>query len=371
MYRYATVDLSAHAEEGAPRMRKNRRWLVYGTGRMASELVGRARAEGLDVTVAGRNARRGQTIADRHGITCMELSLDRPHDIPIPLEHFEGIINTAGPFSTSTRRVLDLCLRHRLSYIDFSNEHLSHRAVWAASSQARQVGIVLVPGAGFGTLAAETLARAAAAQSEAIENFFVVLPQRYSKASTPGVRNSTAQILASTPAEVRNGEIHDLPPMRGIRRIRLPDGPATIVPIRNGDLEALSRVPGLGNVRVYARLSLPPWVVRAALPSMRRHVRRSLLSTGSPGGFSTPRADSDEESPPVDHAKTLWAGVRSEANTTRYFGFETAGDHSFAVESALDVVAAVEERRFAGTFSPLEILEHQTRYRTSSRLLLP
>lgn len=352
-------------------MQRDRRWLIYGTGRMAFELSRRARSAGLNVTVAGRNVQRGEAIAYKHGSTFMELALDRPHGTPISLERFKGIINTAGPFSTSTGPILDLCLRHGLSYVDLSNEHRTHRTVWAASAQAQKVGAVFVPGAGFGTLAAETLAREAAKGSEAIQEFFIVLPRRNGTASTSGVRNSTAQILASTPAEVCDGEIRDLPPTRGIRRVSLPDGPATTFPIRNGDLEALSRVPGLGNVRVYARLSLPPWIVRAVLPPMRHRIRPSRMSTGSPGGSPTPPSDSGEGLSVTDRVSRLWAGVRSEAGTTKFFGFEAANGHTFAIESTLDVVDAIEERQVAGTFSPLKILENQTRYRAASRLLLP
>lgn len=352
-------------------MQRDRGWLIYGTGRMASKLSGRAHSEGLDVTIAGRNIQHGQAIADEHGITFMELALDRPYDASAALERFTGIINTAGPFSATTRPILELCLKHGLSYVDLSNEHITHQAVWAASPQAREVGVTFVPGAGLGTLGAEILAREASAALGAIQEFFIVLPRRDARSSTPGVRDSAAHILASTPAEANDGEIRDLPTTGGIHRVDLPDGPATTVPIRNGDLEALSRTPGLGHVRVCARLNLPPWIARAALPTIRRRIRRPLVRARPHDGFPRYQEDARQASTPPRGASTLWAHARPEGTVTKVFGLEVVSGHGFAIESALDVIDAIEERRAAGTFSPLQILKNQSRYHTASRLLLP
>ena len=88
-------------------------------------------------------------------------------------------------------------------------------------------------------------------------------------------------------------------------------------------------------------------------------------------GFPRYQEDARQASTPPRGASTLWAHARPEGTVTKVFGLEVVSGHGFAIESALDVIDAIEERRAAGTFSPLQILKNQSRYHTASRLLLP
>ena len=66
------------------------------------------------------------------------------------------VLNTVGPFVTTTAPVLD-ALPDGTHYVDLSNEYGSFETVFARGERAVAAGQTLVPGAGFGIVATESV----------------------------------------------------------------------------------------------------------------------------------------------------------------------------------------------------------------------
>ena len=63
------------------------------------------------------------------------------------------VLNAAGPFLHSAAPLAQACLAAGVHYLDFSNELQAFRTLCDLDDQARQAGVTIMPGVGFGVIA--------------------------------------------------------------------------------------------------------------------------------------------------------------------------------------------------------------------------
>jgi short subunit dehydrogenase-like uncharacterized protein len=141
------------------------RLLIYGasgyTGRLLSA---RARVRGVDTILAGRSRSRLEPLAHSLGLACRIVALDDPRAIDAALADIAVVVNVAGPFETTARPLVEACLRTGTHYLDVAGEIPVLQYLSNLDAFAKQVGVMIMPGAGFVVAAADCLAAHVAAR---------------------------------------------------------------------------------------------------------------------------------------------------------------------------------------------------------------
>jgi len=125
---------------------------------IAAELADR----GMSLGLAGRGADAHTQLARRlsaHDAGSEVRTVDgiNPRSMTEALVDARVVLSTVGPFTRWAGPVVEACLAVGVSYVDIANEWPAVRQLLDRDGHARERGITLVSGAGFGVAATETL----------------------------------------------------------------------------------------------------------------------------------------------------------------------------------------------------------------------
>jgi len=117
-------------------------WTLYGaTGVTGGLIAETAVRRGHRPILAGRNANRLRSLADRLGLLWHAVDL---HD-PVALRQLVGstpaTLLAASPFHLNSRPVLDACLHTGSHYLDLANEIPVLEAAYSRDARARDRGV--------------------------------------------------------------------------------------------------------------------------------------------------------------------------------------------------------------------------------------
>lgn len=135
------------------------RFMIYGATGYTGKLVARtAKAQGLNPLLAGRNEARLKSIAAQHGFEYQAISLDDPDALDAGLAQVDAVLHIAGPFSQTSKPMVDACLRTGTHYLDITGEIDVFEACAARDEEAKKAGVMLMPGVGFDVVPSDCLA---------------------------------------------------------------------------------------------------------------------------------------------------------------------------------------------------------------------
>lgn len=135
------------------------RFMIYGATGYTGKLVARtAKAQGLDPLLAGRNEARLKSIAAQHGFEYQAISLDDPEALDAGLAQVDAVLHIAGPFSKTSKPMVDACIRTGTHYLDITGEIDVFEACAARGEEAAKAGVMLMPGVGFDVVPSDCLA---------------------------------------------------------------------------------------------------------------------------------------------------------------------------------------------------------------------
>jgi len=137
--------------------------MIYGatgyTGRMASE---QAKAIGLDVILAGRDAARLSALGSELGVETRTFSLEDTSAIDAALSNVAVVLNCAGPFKRTAEPLLRAAIRTGTHYLDVAAELDGYLLAESLDAEAIAAGVMLLPGSGGSVAMLGSLASVAA-----------------------------------------------------------------------------------------------------------------------------------------------------------------------------------------------------------------
>lgn len=244
-------------------------WLLYGangfTGRrIAAEAVER----GQTPILAGRSAEAVRPVAEATGLEWRIFPLDDPAALDAGLQGVDAALLAAGPFSATSRPVVDACLRAGIHYLDITGEIPVFEAIFARDAEAVAAGVTLLPGVGFDVVPTDCLAAALARalpDADRLELAFVS-----GGGPSAGTARTMVEGLARGGAIREDGRLRRVP--HGWRTTIVPfdDRPRRMLSIPWGDVATAWRTTGIPNVIVYG--PAPVWIgaaVSVAGPVLR------------------------------------------------------------------------------------------------------
>lgn len=225
-------------------------WMVYGasghTGKLVAELaVGR----GERPILAGRSAEKLAPIAAGLGLEYRTFGLDDPAAIRAGLQGVQTVAHCAGPFSATSRPMVDACLANGTNYLDITGEIDVFEAIYARDAEAADAGVVLLPGAGFDVVPTDCVAACLAEALPDATHLDLAFAARV-KLGPGTVKTAIEGAGQGGRARIR-GELRAVP--LGHQRViaSFPSGPKTVTSIPWGDLSSAYRSTGIPNITTY------------------------------------------------------------------------------------------------------------------------
>lgn len=135
-------------------------FLLYGANGYTGELITRFAAErGLKLILSGRNEAKISKLAAKFDMPYRALSLEETEKLDVALQETEFVLHCAGPFSLTSNKMVEACLRNKKHYLDITGEIAVFEAMARRDEQAREAGIMIMPGVGFDVVPSDCLAR--------------------------------------------------------------------------------------------------------------------------------------------------------------------------------------------------------------------
>ena len=222
--------------------------MIHGATGFTGRMVAReAIALGERPLLAGRSADKVRRVAEELGLPWVAFDLGYGAAAVAALRGVELVLLAAGPFDGLAQPMMDACLEARAHYTDLDNELPVFRAAKERDARARERGVAIVPGIGFGTIATGSLVkRVVAALPDATR-----LECALHIATTDGGPATGESVLAAIRMGGRirrGGRLVEHPLGAGGREIPFADRSRRASPVPTGDLEAAwmdTRIPDI------------------------------------------------------------------------------------------------------------------------------
>lgn len=260
-------------------------WILYGANGFTGKLIARrARERGLRPILAGRSQEAIQSLARELELPYRVFGLDDGQEASRGIAGARLVLHCAGPYSATSRPMVDACLARRADYLDITGELAVIDAVLSRNEEAKQAGSVLMPAVGFDVVPTDCMAmrlRSELTDASELELAFggLFVPSR-------GTAKTMVEALQFGARARRNGALVTLrtPIVRKVpfefgARVRL------TISIAAGDLATAHYATKIPNITVYG--AAPPILIRAAkltsfaTPIFKNHAVQRFLKNGA------------------------------------------------------------------------------------------
>ncbi|HMQ33478.1 MAG TPA: saccharopine dehydrogenase NADP-binding domain-containing protein [Chloroflexaceae bacterium] len=232
--------------------------LIYGANGYTGKLVARRAVErGLRPTLAGRSAEGVAAVARRLGLPSVAVSLDDGPGLDAALEGHALVIHCAGPFRYTSRPMASACLRGGVHYLDITGEIGVFEDLARHDAEARAVGVMLLPGAGFDVVPSDCLAAHLKRRLPSATR--LELAFRGLGGLSRGTALTALEGLGRPGAVRRGGVIVPAPVGRPARQVDFGRGPVSVAAIPWGDVSTAYHSTGIPDITVYT--AVPPALI--------------------------------------------------------------------------------------------------------------
>lgn len=323
----------------------NANFLIYGANGYTGELITRMAAErGMKPVLAGRNEPAVKELAGKHGFEYRAFALDDEAKLNAAVREVEMVLHCAGPFSITSRPMVEACLRNKKHYTDITGEIAVFEACAAMDKKAVEAGVMLMPGVGFDVVPSDCLALHLKNRLPTATNLSLAF---YGMGRISHGTQATMTMNVGKGGAIRkNGKITSVPAAWKTREIDFGDGIVKLgVTIPWGDVATAYYSTGIPNIEVFT--VVPPKIIKAMKVS--RYIGW-LLATKPVNEFLQKKipagGPSDEERA---KGKTFLWGEASDLNGNRVESrMQTPEGYTLTALAALNVA----EKILAGNFTP-------------------
>jgi short subunit dehydrogenase-like uncharacterized protein len=313
-------------------------FLIYGSYGYTGRLVAKEAAKrGLRPILAGRDEGKLGHQAAELGLEYLDFSLAQGKLIDKALEGMNAVVHCAGPFSHTYRPMIESCLRTGTHYLDITGEISVYQALADCDQQAKEAGIMILPGAGFDVVPTDCLAahlkrRLPTASSLTLAFQAIGRPSR-------GTANSGIENLHLGGVTRRGGKLVKVPAGWKTRYADFGRGPVRVISIPWGDVFTAYYSTGIPNIEDYM-------AVPAGLQALMRLSRYFgwLLKLKSvqwvAKGIVRSMPEGLSEAQRLRGLSLIWGEVKDDAGNRRVSRMSTPEAYTL---TSLTAVSAVEK----------------------------
>ncbi|HSM71960.1 MAG TPA: saccharopine dehydrogenase NADP-binding domain-containing protein [Anaerolineales bacterium] len=226
-------------------------FLIYGSyGYTGQLIVERALQEGMHPLLAGRDERKLREQAERFGLEYRVFSLDETDKLDSALLEVDAVLHCAGPFVFTFRQMAEACLRTKRHYVDISGEIEGFEELAKMSDEAKQAGIMLMPGGGFDVVPSDCLA-AYLHQKLPTATHFRLFIRGIGGGVSRGTARSGVVNMHRQGRIRRDGEIVQVQPAWQVLEQDFGRGSVPVVSVGWGDVSTAYYSTGVPNIETY------------------------------------------------------------------------------------------------------------------------
>ncbi|KCY47031.1 saccharopine dehydrogenase family protein [Acinetobacter baumannii 1571545] len=333
-------------------------WLVYGANGYTGELIAReAVRQGLKPTLAGRNKAKVEALAQELGLDYKAFGLDNVDAISEQLQGFKLVMHCAGPFSATSKPMMEACIKAGAHYLDITGEIAVFELAQSLNSQAEKAYIVLCPGVGFDVIPTDCVA---AALKEALPDAtHLALGFDSRTGFSPGTAKTSTEGMAEGGKIRKNGKITTVPLAHYVRTIDFGDGKKSAMSVPWGDVSTAFYTTGIPNIEVFVP-AFPKMIFGA---KMLNYVR-PVLKINAVQKFIKSRIEKTVVGPNEElRAKVptyVWGEARNARGEIKTARIQTENAYSLTVNGSLAVVNYLLKNTVkGGTYTPAKLMGYK------------
>lgn len=330
-------------------------WMLYGaTGYTGTLIAEEAVRRGHRPVLAGRNSEKLLALATRLKLEWVAFSLEDSDALSKAVASVELLVHAAGCYAETCEKVMDACLMGMTHYLDISNEIFVLQAAQARHQIAKEKGISIIPGIGFGSIASNCLARYVCEQiSDPVSLEIIISP--YVSQKSAGAAKSTLETIARGSYVRRNKVLVKIPFGSGAKCLHIDKGSHNVLPVPTGDLEAAYLATGIADITIYMTTAINPILVRILMPLAQKLLSWDAfrqLVVGWIDNKSTPNIVQ-----PVDPNRNswLWARVSDRQGNETTVILETGEGYTFTASASIKAMEWVLAKQPIGAHSPASV----------------
>ncbi len=310
-------------------------WLIYGAYGYSAQLIAvEAKRRGLTPILAGRNESRVKAVAKRLGFDFRVFDLDDPQVFAEQLTDVDFVIHCAGPFSHTSKPMIEACILSSTHYFDITGEIdvFEYALSGVVNGRAQSAGIVVCPGVGFDVIPTDCVAKTL---SDAMPDAtHLTLGFSGGSAMSPGTAKSSVEGLAGGNKVRRNGKI--ISSGIEIRTINFGKGLRRAMNIAWGDVSTAFYSTGIPNIEVYVPASKKTirMLKLAALlkPALQLPFVQKFLKSQIDKKVTGPGEDVRRK-----YRSLIWGEVRNSAGDVKTAYLETPNGYDVTVLGPLAI----------------------------------
>ena len=228
-------------------------FLLYGANGYTGELITRFAAKrGMKPILAGRNEAKLSELGQKFDMPYRVFSLEETEKLDAALRETEFVLHCAGPFSLTSSKMVEACLRNKRHYTDITGEIAVFEALARLDEKAKKAGIMIMPGVGFDVVPSDCLARHLKKRLPSADTLTLAF---YGLGRiSHGTQTTMTMNMGNGGAVRRDGTITKVPAAWKTREIDFGEFDKKGVTIPWGDVATAFYSTGIPNIEVYTVL---------------------------------------------------------------------------------------------------------------------
>ena len=231
-------------------------FLLYGaTGFVGDAIARLALGSGLRPILAGRDAVKLEKLAAELGLESRVFDLLDPQKIEQALMDVAVVLHCAGPYIHTSKPMVDACMRTGTHYLDLTGEIPVYAALAARDLEARERGIMLLPGVGFDVVPTDCLAVHLKHRLPSATRLALAFQGEGPAGLPPGTQRTMIELIPFGDRVRRNGRLEHPGRATKTRLIDFGQGPVQATRLTWGDVFSAWYSTGIPNIEDYSVLS--------------------------------------------------------------------------------------------------------------------
>jgi len=224
--------------------------------------------QGIKPLLAGRNEKAIVQIAKKYKCSYKVFDLNDHEKINNALGEVHTLLNCAGPFKYTARKLMNACVSTKTNYLDITGEIDVIETAWALNDQAKAAEITILPSIGFDVIPTDCLAKKL---SEKIDNpLKLELGIKSDGGISRGTMLTTLEMMSKPGKIRRNGKIIDSPIGEFENKVDNKNFKMKGISIPWGDVSSAYYSTRIPNITVYLGFPKGLFGIRKIIPLSKR-----------------------------------------------------------------------------------------------------
>ncbi len=230
----------------------SKEFLLYGSTGFVGDVIARLAVQSnLHPILAGRNATKVKAQATELGLEYRIFEITDATTMDFALEGVSTVLHCAGPYIHTFKPMVDGCLRTSTHYLDITGEIPVYEALATRDFEAKERGVMLLPGVGFDVVPTDCLALHLKHRLPSATRLTLAFKTEGPAGFPPGTFKTMIEMIPYGNRVRRDGQLVPAPET-SLRMIDFGRGPVSAVRLTWGDILMAYYSTGIPNIEDYA-----------------------------------------------------------------------------------------------------------------------